>query len=130
MCRTVEDVTILLQVIAGPDPRDPYTLEQPTVPDYRSSLSADYLKGKRVGVLRGLFTQSDAWKNFRSVDIKHIQASFEAAVRKIETLGAILVDPVEIPSASDIFKAKRLYSLRVLRAEFKVIPLLSPNHLN
>ena len=50
MARTVEDCAILLQAIAGHDPRDAGSIEQ-RIPDYSAALAGD-LKGLRVGVLR------------------------------------------------------------------------------
>jgi aspartyl-tRNA(Asn)/glutamyl-tRNA(Gln) amidotransferase subunit A len=50
MARTVEDCAILLQAIAGYDPRDSGSIEQP-IPDYRAALEGD-IKGLRIGVLR------------------------------------------------------------------------------
>lgn len=50
MARTVEDCAILLQAIAGYDPRDAGSTEQPK-PDYRSALEGS-IKGLRIGVLR------------------------------------------------------------------------------
>jgi len=48
--RTVEDAAVLLQTLAGVDPRDGTTLDAP-VPDYRASLR-DGLKGMRIGLPR------------------------------------------------------------------------------
>ncbi len=48
--RTVEDAALLLQTLAGVDPRDGTTLDAP-VPDYRASLR-DGLKGMRIGLPR------------------------------------------------------------------------------
>jgi aspartyl-tRNA(Asn)/glutamyl-tRNA(Gln) amidotransferase subunit A len=50
MARTVEDCAILLQAIAGHDPRDPGSIEQP-IPDYRAALKGS-IAGMRIGVLR------------------------------------------------------------------------------
>ena len=50
MARTVEDCAILLQAIAGYDPRDSGSIEQ-RIPDYAAALSGD-IKGLRIGVLR------------------------------------------------------------------------------
>ena len=50
MARTVEDCAILLQAIAGYDPRDAGSIEQP-IPDYRAALAED-IRGLRIGVLR------------------------------------------------------------------------------
>ena len=48
--RTVEDCAITFMAIAGYDPKDPYTQNQP-VPDYRQALAED-LSGIRVGVIQ------------------------------------------------------------------------------
>ena len=50
MARTVEDCALLLQAIAGHDPRDSGSIEQ-AIPDYRAALAGD-IKGLRIGVLR------------------------------------------------------------------------------
>ncbi|MBM3925405.1 MAG: amidase [SAR202 cluster bacterium] len=49
MSRTVEDCAMTLQVIAGHDPKDPYTWDQPA-PDYVALLKGG-IKGLRVGIL-------------------------------------------------------------------------------
>ena len=48
--RTVEDCAITFQAIAGYDPNDPYTRNQP-VPDYRQALSSG-IEGLKVGLIR------------------------------------------------------------------------------
>ncbi len=53
MARTVEDCAAALQVLAGYDPRDPASEDEP-VPDYMEALSED-LTGLRVGVPREYF---------------------------------------------------------------------------
>ena len=45
---TVEDVAILLGIVAGHDPRDPGSADRP-VPDYRAALTGD-VRGLRIGV--------------------------------------------------------------------------------
>ena len=50
LTRTVEGAAVLLQALAGVDPRDGTTLDAP-VPDYRASLR-DGLKGMRIGLPR------------------------------------------------------------------------------
>ncbi len=52
MTWTVEDCAILLQAIAGHDPKDPASAAHP-VPDYRAALTSD-IKGLRVGIVRHL----------------------------------------------------------------------------
>ncbi len=48
---SVEDVALLLQVIAGYEPRDSTSLER-DVPDYAAVLQSTDLRGLRIGVLR------------------------------------------------------------------------------
>jgi aspartyl-tRNA(Asn)/glutamyl-tRNA(Gln) amidotransferase subunit A len=50
MTWTVEDCAIMLQAIAGHDPKDPASATRP-VPDYRTALTGD-IKGLRIGVVR------------------------------------------------------------------------------
>jgi amidase len=50
LTRTVRDAAILLNVLAGPDPRDPATLVQKRPADYVACLDADGLRGARIGV--------------------------------------------------------------------------------
>src|SRR6202035_5748993 len=50
--RSVRDAAAMLQVIAGHDPNDPTSSDEP-VPDYSAVLGRD-LKGVRVGIIREL----------------------------------------------------------------------------
>jgi len=53
MTRTVRDAAMILNVIAGSDPGDPWSKEaDANKKDYVAALSTDALKGKRVGVVR------------------------------------------------------------------------------
>ncbi len=47
--RTTEDCAMTLKAIAGYDPKDPYTWNQP-VPDYASELTGD-IRGTKIGVI-------------------------------------------------------------------------------
>ena len=58
LVRTVEDAALLCQVLAGPDPQDPWASAQP-VPDYLSGLLKP--RTPRIGLLRRFFCdQADA----------------------------------------------------------------------
>ncbi len=85
MARTVRDLALLLQVIAGHDPADATSLNEP-VPDYLAALDTP-LAGLRVGVPAEYFQEG-------------LDPSVERAVRAAEdTLrreGAVLV-PVSLP---------------------------------
>ncbi len=77
MARTVTDTALLLQAMAGPDPKDPITLTQPAGGFSFSPI--DSLKGKRIG-----FPPSDF---FKGVD-PEVLATVQAAVKKMGELGA------------------------------------------
>ena len=93
MCRTVEDATKVLNLIAGYDPKDPITKysEGKVIDDYTNFLDKDGLKGARIGVLRQL---SDTNPD------KEITQLFNAAIKDIEGLGATILDSIEIPNFS------------------------------
>ena len=90
MCRTVEDATRVLDVIAGYDPGDPLTKysEGNTSDNYMQFLDENGLQGARIGVLRVL---SDA-------DVHpEIDSLFTRAIADMEALGAEVVDPFVVP---------------------------------
>jgi len=53
MARTVEDCALALKVLAGYDPKDPASANEP-VPDYRAALTGD-IRGLRIGVPKEYF---------------------------------------------------------------------------
>ncbi len=53
MTRTVADSALVLQVIAGHDPKDAFSAQLP-VPDYAAALDGE-VRGLRIGVIRELF---------------------------------------------------------------------------
>jgi aspartyl-tRNA(Asn)/glutamyl-tRNA(Gln) amidotransferase subunit A len=82
LTRTVEDAAVMLQAMAGHDPRDPHSM-QVSPPDFGRLLGKP-IKGMRIGVLRR-FMES----------IEHtdeIQAAFNEAEGALKDLGAHLVD--------------------------------------
>ena len=81
MARTVEDCAAALQVLAGYDPRDPASADEP-VPDYMEELSED-LRGLRVGVPREYFEVP--------VDAG-VERLTRAALETLEGLGAEVVE--------------------------------------
>jgi aspartyl-tRNA(Asn)/glutamyl-tRNA(Gln) amidotransferase subunit A len=89
MARTVEDCAILLQAIAGHDPRDPASADVP-IPDYRADLDQG-VKGLWVGApLSYLETLPDL--------VPDVWAAYRAALDELRSLGAT-VEPIELPHA-------------------------------
>ena len=88
MTWTVEDTAIMLQAIAGHDPKDPTTADVP-VPDYLAALR-DGVRGLTVGVPREYF-----YEGAPGVDVQVIEAA-ERALETLSELGAEIRD-VEIP---------------------------------
>ncbi|MDP6202723.1 MAG: Asp-tRNA(Asn)/Glu-tRNA(Gln) amidotransferase subunit GatA [Prochlorococcus sp.] len=86
----VADAAELLQVIAGPDPRDTTCLNV-AVPDYCSAIS-EPLSGVRVGLISECFEQN-------GLD-SQVKASVLAAAEQLQSLGAELVE-VSCPRFSD-----------------------------
>jgi len=84
MARTVADAAALLTAIAGPDPRDEATAQAPTL-DYTQFLDPHALEGARLGVARDCFGRHEA-----------ADAVAEAALGALRSLGAEIVDPVEV----------------------------------
>jgi aspartyl-tRNA(Asn)/glutamyl-tRNA(Gln) amidotransferase subunit A len=80
---TVEDCAIVLQAIAGYDPRDAGSLRS-EVPDYRAALTPD-LRGLRVGVVRHF------WEHDLKVSDEVAQA-MDRALDVLRGLGATLED--------------------------------------
>lgn len=95
MCRTVEDAARVLEVMAGYDAEDQLTrYSEGKIPDnYTQFLKADGLNGARIGVLRALS------ENNPDAEIKEL---FEQALSDMESMGAVLADPVEIPDFSNL----------------------------
>jgi aspartyl-tRNA(Asn)/glutamyl-tRNA(Gln) amidotransferase subunit A len=85
--RTVADAAIVLDAIAGDDPRDATSSRQP-VPDYRAALTGE-LAGIRVGVPRRVLAEG--------ID-SDVGAAFDSALDTLAQGGAAIVD-VELPHA-------------------------------
>ncbi|QWB27036.1 MULTISPECIES: amidase [Streptomyces] len=83
--RTVEDAGLVLDALAGHDPRDPASLATPPE-DHRPTGGTD-LGGLRIGVPRSWY--------FDHVD-PEVEAAVRNAIDRLRSLGARLVD-VEIP---------------------------------
>ena len=82
MTRTVKDNALLLGGMAGHDPKDPTSADQP-VPDFCAELEAG-VAGLRIGVERDYF--------FYDGVIDEIRQSVEAVIAEYQALGAEIVE--------------------------------------
>ncbi|HWQ95372.1 MAG TPA: amidase family protein, partial [Gammaproteobacteria bacterium] len=86
MARNAEDCALLLQVMAGFDPRDSTSVDRP-VPNYSADLN-ESIKGLRIGLPKEYFAEGlDA----------NVAAAIDAAVKEYEKLGAT-VKEISLPN--------------------------------
>jgi amidase len=127
MGRSVADVAVLLNVLAGPDPGDPATegggIQK--IPDYHKFLNLNALKGARLGVARECFGQHEG-----------VDAVIEEAIQTLKILGAEIVDPVQASSLPffgelelELFKYGLKYSLNKYLAEHPLAKVRSLEEL-
>jgi amidase len=106
MARTVADAAILLGAMTGVDERDSATKASAKhrLKDYTKFLDVNGLKGARIGVAR----------NMCGTDPRIIKI-FESCIDVMKQLGAIIVDPADLPNFNKFSKTESL----VLHYEFK-----------
>ncbi len=114
MAHTVQDTALLLNTIAGHDPKDPFSVRAPQEDeDFTRDLHKG-VKKVRLGIVDN-FTFSDI-----SSDIGH---AVQSAVETFEKLGAV-IQTVKIPLFSDRTRGDRIdarYPLTILLYEFNKI---------
>ncbi len=107
--RTVADAAAVLGALTGVDPNDPATAASAGkfFTDYTQFLDPHGLKGARIGVARqqyfGYSSKSDAIAN--------------AAIARMQELGAVIIDPANIPTAQQMASSPDEFT--VLLFEFK-----------
>ncbi len=103
MARTVRDAALLLGALAGEDPNDRATsaARGKVQPDYTRFLNASGLDCARLGIVRRFFEGNAPIDRFLS-----------GCVDDLKHAGAEIVDPVDLPSASEL-------DVPVLSYEFK-----------
>lgn len=124
MAKSVSDVAIMFGVLesAKPDPNDVAT--QRCVPppnrDYTPFLKADGLKGARIGIPRAnyysAFTVPGTTQPRGGLDVDQAKAMADA-IDVLKKQGAIIVDPVEIPSVAEKDPKKNLLSWDICRSQ-------------
>jgi amidase len=106
IARTVTDAATLLGALAGVDPRDPATVAgRGKAGDYTSSLDTKGLVGARIGVARAKFFGYSP----------EADALIEDAIKSMKELGAVVVDPADVPHLGEYDDAE----FEVLLYEFK-----------
>jgi amidase len=108
MTRTVADAAIMLGAMEGtaPDPNDAATktCTPPANNDYTPHLKRDGLKGARIGIPRAFFYDKVTPPGDKEERGGLNDAQRKAMTEAIEALkreGAVIVDPVELPSVTD-----------------------------
>jgi len=85
LTKTVRDSALILNAIAGHDPQDTTSLNEP-VPDYTATLGGD-LRGTRLGLPKEYMIEG--------ID-PQVKKAVDAAVKHLQTLGAQIID-VSLP---------------------------------
>lgn len=114
MAWTVEDCALMLQAIAGHDPKDGNSFAQP-IQDYKSQLAGG-VKGLRIGVLRHW------WEEENPANPEHLQA-LERAIDIFKQLGAHVAD-CRVRSMQDYMDVK------VVIAETEIFAVHQHNLIN
>jgi len=88
MGRTVRDAAILLGAMTGTDSNDPANAAFPEPPSsFVDNLSADALKGKRIGVIRSFHgTKTN----------RRVEMILRSSIRAMKRRGATIIDDIEI----------------------------------
>lgn len=112
MTRTVKETAQLLDVLAGYDPDDPYTVtNELTHVDgtYVDQLDEDGLEGARIGILR------DAFGDDSDADAAPVNELVADAIELMDDAGAEIVDPVEVPDVFQYVEDTSLYHVQSKR---------------
>ncbi|HKU75224.1 MAG TPA: amidase [Pyrinomonadaceae bacterium] len=106
MARTVSDAAIVLSALVGIDPRDEATNASRgrSVADYTKFLDKDGLRGMRLGVARKHFGFNE-----------RVDKLMSDLLDEMKKLGAVLVDPADIPTSGKFDDSE----FEVLLYEFK-----------
>jgi aspartyl-tRNA(Asn)/glutamyl-tRNA(Gln) amidotransferase subunit A len=111
LARSVEDCAIVMQAIAGFDPRDAGSLQR-SLPDYRAALQRD-LRGLRIGVLRHQWEEDLP----ASEDVRRAMAE---ALHVLQSLGAELED-------CRVRSLQHYFDIKVIIAETEIFSIHQPD---
>ncbi len=105
MARSVHDAAILLSAMAAHDPEDAAATDHPGPRDYTRGLTEGALEGARIGV----------WRSYSGKDEPRVKEIFDRAVQTLSSLGATVVDPIDLKIPDAAYDAE----YEVLLYEFK-----------
>ena len=121
LARTVRDAALVLQALAGPDPRDPSSLHVPEVPDWLA-FAAGSLRGARVAV-------SHAFGHPPEID-PEVLTTLNQAARLLERLGCDVIhsDPPSLEAKDELEPGVWAYSGDHYAAAESMIPNFWDKH--
>lgn len=108
MARTVADLALAFDAIAGFDPDDRATAVADAPDSYASTLDADALDGARIGVLRERVGDEGSGR-------EAVAGVVEEAIDAMRETGAEIVDPVSLPDLETRLAETSLYELQAKR---------------
>ena len=106
MTRTVKDAAVLLDVLVGHDPEDPFTAAATLargVGSYADGLGEGDLRGARIGVVREAFGLDG------DPDSSQVNRVVGEAIDAMRGAGAEIVDPVSVPDLQHFIGVTSLY---------------------
>jgi amidase len=93
MASCVADAAAMLGPMTGPDPADTATARAPALPgDYTAFLDRSALAGARLGI----------WRDGSKAASPATAAVLDAAIERLRSAGAQIVDPVALPGIDDV----------------------------
>jgi len=107
IARSVHDCALLLNALVGMDGNDPATCDSSRFapPDFAAGLDANALRGARLGVVREFFGFHQ-----KSDEV------YSAVLSALAQAGAVLIDPVQLPTSERLIQAKRTVFLYEMKA--------------
>jgi amidase len=106
MARTVSDAATMLGALTGIDSNDPVTKTQRSFTDYRQFLDKGGLKGARLGIARKHFGFND-----------RVDKLMNDLIGEMKKLGAVIVDPADIPTSGKFDDSELEVLLYELKAD-------------
>lgn len=108
MARTVTDAAILLGALTGVDPNDAATGESASklLTDYTRFLDPNGLRGARLGIVRKSFGSNE-----------RVDKMLNGLIAEMQKLGAIVIDPADIPTSGQFDDSELEVLLYELKAD-------------